>query len=120
MAWRSSAAPQELATVASELPPWGLDQRDLGGGAGLEFVHIFDEEIQKAVRGFLFEDYGLGKKAVAEAVARGILLSVFGDGASGAGSVGSGGLDLFRCHKINRPQINTDERRSNRRILARD
>jgi hypothetical protein len=82
----------------------GLDQRDLGCGAGLEFVHIIHEQItlihEKTVRRFFFEDYGLRQKAVAEAVAGGFLFALLGGGASRAG--------LCRCHKTIQPHINAD------------
>jgi hypothetical protein len=55
----------------------------------LVFVHVTSQQVEKAVRGFFFQDCGLGEKAVAGAIAGGILLSGFGDGASGVGTVGS-------------------------------
>ena len=53
------------------------------------FIHKRHEQVQKAIRGFFFQDYRLGEKAVTGTVAGGILLSVFRDGATGARSVGS-------------------------------
>ena len=49
----------------------------------------------KTVRVFFIEDNGLGEKSVAGAVAGRIALPLFGDGAAGKGSVGSGCLNLF-------------------------
>ncbi len=62
------------------------------------FVHIRHEQVQKTLCGFFFQNYCLGEKAVAGAVTRGVLFSLLRDGASGVGSVGSCGLNLFGGH----------------------
>jgi hypothetical protein len=51
------------------------------------FVHVLQEQVHKAFRGFFFKHYRLCQKAVAGAVSRGSLLSFFGDGAAGARSI---------------------------------
>ncbi len=93
-----------LRSPDSELAPasygHGFDQADLGRGIGLIFVHEFHEQVEKAVLAFFVQDNGFRQKAMAGAVAGGVFLSVFGDGAFRFGSVGSGGFDLFWGHKI--------------------
>ena len=81
-------------------------------GTRLVFVHVSREQLQKTIRGFFFQEHGLSEKSVAGAVAGGIAFALFGDGATGKGSVGAGGLNLLvGWHKKTFwPQINADER----------
>ncbi len=73
----------------------GLDEQKLGLGGWLVFGVELGEERAEAVFVFAVEDYGFGEESVTVGVAGGVFLAFRGGGASGAGSVGSGGLELF-------------------------
>jgi hypothetical protein len=58
-------------------------------------IQVRVKEIVETLRAFFFEDDGAGEESVAEAVAGGVEFALIGEGALGAGSIGSGGCDLF-------------------------
>jgi len=69
-----------------------LDETALGFGLRPEFLNEGGEELEEAVGGFGFEDYGVGEDSVAEGVSGGVGFAFQGDRAFGFAAVSAGGI----------------------------
>ena len=76
----------------------GSDRVGFGDALRVEFVEVGVEEIFVLAGGFVGEDDRGGSESVAEGVLRRSALAFGGDGASGFGTVGSGGVGFVACH----------------------
>ena len=70
-----------------------LDHGELDAIGGGETLLMLGDELVEALTRFVFQDNALGQETVAEGVGGGALFPLRGDGASGAGSVGSRRVD---------------------------
>lgn len=74
----------------------GMDQMSFDHIARLKASYETGAEFDEGRGGILIQGAAGGGEAVAVAVAGGIALALSGDGSSGTGAVGAGGLDLFQ------------------------
>jgi hypothetical protein len=70
-----------------------LDHGELDAIGGGETLLMLGDELVEALTRFVFQDNALGQETVAEGVGGGAFFPLRGDGASGAGSVGSRRVD---------------------------
>ncbi len=73
----------------------GVDQVAFDGVAGMEVCYETSAELDEGRRGILAQGCVGRGEAVAGAVAGGIAFALGGDGSSGTGAIGAGGLNLF-------------------------
>ena len=73
-----------------------VDQMGFDGVAGVKVGYETLAKLDEGRRGILIQGAVGRGEAVAGAVARGIAFALGGDGSSGTGAVGAGGLDLFQ------------------------